>query len=50
MVFTLGFVAAMAALAVNQPPAAMFVIFFGAGILSELVSDLSQFVYYRRGS
>lgn len=48
-VFSAGFLLAMAALAVDQPPVVMFVILLGAGMLSEVVSDFAKFFFYRRG-
>jgi len=47
--FTAGFLVAMTAVALNQPPAVMFSIFIVSGVLAELASDLSQFYFYRRG-
>jgi uncharacterized membrane protein len=48
-VFVIGFILAMASLAVDVPPAGMFVILVCAGVVSEVVSEISQFYYYRRG-
>lgn len=48
-VFALGYIGAMAALAAEMPPVVMFLCFLGAGIGSQVVGDLSQFIYYRRG-
>lgn len=48
-VFSIGVVLAMGVLVLEQPPAAMFVILILAGVVSEMVSELSQFFYYRRG-
>jgi hypothetical protein len=48
-VFPLGFLLAMVALVIELPPAVMFIILTCAGIVSELVSDISQFYFYRRG-
>jgi hypothetical protein len=48
-VFVIGFVLAMGSLVVDVPPAGMFTILFCAGVVSEIVSELSQFYYYRRG-
>jgi hypothetical protein len=48
-VFVLGFILAMGSLVVDQPPATMFIIFICSVIVSEIVSDLSQFYFYRRG-
>lgn len=47
--FIVAFFLAIASLAVEQPPAVMFVILFVGGTVSGMVGDLSQFVYYRRG-
>jgi hypothetical protein len=49
-VFALGFVVAMASLVFDMPPTIMFIILIGAGIVSEIVGDMSQFYFYRRGS
>jgi hypothetical protein len=49
-VFALGFVVAMASLVFDMPPTIMFIILIGAGIVSEIVGDVSQFHFYRRGS
>jgi hypothetical protein len=48
-IFILGFVLAMVTLAAGQPPATMFLLLLLAGIASELVSDVSEFIFYRRG-
>jgi hypothetical protein len=48
-VFILGFVCAMVALAAGQPPTTMFLLLLLGGIASELVSDVSEFIFYRRG-
>jgi len=47
--FMLGFILAMASLVLDVPPSGMFIILIGAGVASEVVGDLSQFIYYRRG-
>lgn len=47
--FMIGFVLGMASLAFDQPPTVMFIILFGAGFLSSLMTDVSEFYYYRRG-
>jgi hypothetical protein len=46
----LGFMLAMAALVANLPPTVMFIILYCAGITTELVSDMKQFFFYRRGA
>ena len=48
--FALGFIAAMAAVALKQPPATMFIILLSGGLLSDVISDFAQFYYYRRGA
>ncbi|MFN8531184.1 MAG: hypothetical protein U0670_21480 [Anaerolineae bacterium] len=48
-VFSLGVVVAMGSLVLDQPPTVMFMLLIGAGVVSDLVSDAAQFVYYRRG-
>jgi uncharacterized membrane protein YfcA len=49
VVFTAGFLAGMLAAALGQPPTVMFIAFIASGVLAEVVSDLSQFYFYRRG-
>ncbi|MEO8608215.1 MAG: DUF2178 domain-containing protein [Chloroflexota bacterium] len=49
-VFAIGFIVAMASLVGDMPPAVMFIILIGAGVVSEIVGDMSQFYFYRRGS
>lgn len=48
-VFIFGFILAMIALVIQQPPAAMFVILLCAGVVSEIINDISQVFFYRRG-
>lgn len=48
-VFGIGVILAMGALVMNQPPATMFILLICAGVVTELVSDMSQFFLYRRG-
>ena len=48
-VFMAGFLLAMGSLVIDMPPSAMFVILICSGIVSEMVSDISQFYFYRRG-
>ena len=48
-VFSIGFLLAMATLVISQPPAVMFIGLISAGVLSEIVSEISQFYFYRRG-
>jgi len=48
-VFSIGFLVAMIAVVLEQPPAVMFVILIGAGLGSDMVSEISQFYFYRRG-
>ena len=48
-VFGAGFLVAMGSLVMEMPPSAMFIILICAGIVSEMISDLSQFYFYRRG-
>jgi hypothetical protein len=48
-VFSVGVILAMGSLVIDLPPAAMFIFLLGAGIASELVSEVSQFYFYRRG-
>lgn len=48
-IFTLGFLLAMGSLVMDRPPAAMFTILIFAGVLSDIVSEVSQLYFYRRG-
>jgi hypothetical protein len=48
-VFIVGFVLAMGSLAIDRPPSVMFIILLLSGIVSEMVSDISQFHFYRKG-
>jgi hypothetical protein len=48
-VFTFGFLLAMGSLAVDMPPSTMFVILLCSGIASEMIADISQLYFYRRG-
>jgi hypothetical protein len=47
--FTFGFLLAMGALIIEMPPTSMFIILFCSGIVSEMVGDISQLYFYRRG-
>lgn len=47
--FSLGFIIGIGSLAFGQTPNVMFIIFFCAGIAAEIMSDVSQFFFYRRG-
>lgn len=48
-VFSAGVMLAMASLVIDMPPAVMFIILFCAGLVSEIISEVSQFYFYRRG-
>jgi hypothetical protein len=48
-VFAMGVMLAMGSLVVGLPPAAMFIILICAGVVSEIVSEVAQFYFYRRG-
>ncbi len=47
--FVIGFLLAMGAVVIGLPPAAMFIVLLCGGIVSDLISDFSQFYFYRRG-
>lgn len=47
--FALGFIVAMAALAMGMQPYVMFIILFCAGLVSELSESIAQLIYYYRG-
>jgi hypothetical protein len=48
-VFIAGFLLAMGSLVIEMPPSVMFIILICFGVLSEIVSEISQFIFYRRG-
>lgn len=48
-VFSAGFLLAMASLVMDMPPSAMFILLLCAGFVSEMISEISQFYFYRRG-
>jgi hypothetical protein len=48
-VFILGFIVAMVTVAAGQTPAVMFVTLLCAGLVSDMISTLSEFYFYRRG-
>lgn len=47
--FVFGFLLAMGSLVLEMPPSTMFLLFVASGVVSEVVSDISQFYFYRRG-
>lgn len=47
--FVIGFMVAMASLAMGNPPSTMFLLMLLGGIASELVGHMSEFIFYRRG-
>lgn len=49
LVFVLGFLASMGALAAGQPSQAMFVILIAAGFLSDVTGSATRLYHYRRG-
>ncbi|MCK6576839.1 MAG: hypothetical protein L6Q98_01910 [Anaerolineae bacterium] len=49
LVFIVGFALGMTTLAFDIPPVAMFIVFFISGVVSEMVSELSELYFYRRG-
>lgn len=48
-VFSVGFILAMAALVIDQPPSVMFAMIIATGILTEVTADMMQLYYYRWG-
>ncbi len=48
-VFGAGFLLSMATLALDMPPTVMFLALLLTGMMSEIVSDAAQLMYYRRG-
>ena len=49
VVFIFGFLLAMFSQVIELPPSTMFIFLIGAGFVSSLVTDISQFYFYRRG-
>lgn len=47
--FGLGVALALGALVIDLPPSAMFIILLCAGVVTEIISEISQFYFYRRG-
>ena len=47
--FVTGFLLAMGTLVIDMLPSVMFIILIGSGVLSEVISDISTFYFYRRG-
>jgi hypothetical protein len=48
-VFIVGFILAMSSLVFDLPPSVMFILLFLSGLLSQVVSDIATFLFYRRG-
>jgi hypothetical protein len=48
-VFIVGFLLSMGALVIEMPPTIMFIILLISGLISEMISEVSQFYFYRRG-
>lgn len=48
-IFIIGFMLAMVALLLGMPPAIMFIIFFVSGLVTEIINEIAQFRFYRRG-
>lgn len=48
-IFAVGVLLAMGSLVVDMPPPVMFIILICAGLVSEMISIISQFYFYRRG-
>jgi hypothetical protein len=48
-VFVVGVLLAMVSLVIDMPPSVMFVILICSGVVSEMVSEISKFYFYRRG-
>lgn len=48
-VFSIGFMLAMVTQAINMAPSAMFITLIASGFLSDMVSEISQIYFYRRG-
>jgi uncharacterized membrane protein len=49
MVFTIGFVLGITALAFGMPVYTIFIVFIISGLLSEIFENSSQIYYYRKG-
>jgi hypothetical protein len=48
-IFVIAFILAMGSLVFGMPPAGMFIILLLGGLVSEVIGDILQFYYYRRG-
>jgi hypothetical protein len=48
-VFIMGFILSLVTVVIGLPPAAMFIALIVAGMLSALITEVSQLLYYRRG-
>lgn len=48
-IVSIGFALAMVALVMDMPPAVMFIVLLCAGVVADIVSEASQFWFYRRG-
>jgi len=48
-VFIVGFILALSSLVVDMPPSVIFIILLLSGIVSQMISDISTFYFYRRG-
>jgi len=48
-VFVIGFLLAMVSLVMDMPPYMMFIIFIFSGLMSEVISVITQIYLYRRG-
>ena len=49
VIFMIAIVLGIGSLALDMPPTVMFLCFFAGGIASDVASDVSQFLLYRRG-
>ncbi|MDX2140687.1 MAG: hypothetical protein SF123_21570 [Chloroflexota bacterium] len=49
-IFGVGVMLAMGVLVIGQPPAVMFLLLVGAGVVSDIAGEVSQFFIYRRSS
>ena len=47
--FTAGFLLAMASLVLDMPPNVMFILLICAGVMSDVIGEVSHLYFYRRG-
>lgn len=48
-IFAIGVILAMGSLVLEMPPSTMFILLFMGGFLAGMVSEISEYYFYRRG-